>query len=106
MSNKKSNSSLIKINKFTPLLTDVLPYETPLSFSNNSFYAKFKKAYDENAKKNYKNKAQGKKYEEISAEDFFKKYYLPPFLHSFFEGKKIETTIPYKYNIQKNVSSF
>ena len=39
-------SRLIKSNKFFPLLTDTLPYEVPVLFSNKGFYHTIKLAYD------------------------------------------------------------
>ena len=40
-------SSLIKMSKFHPLLTDTLPYEVPVLFSNRGLYETLRSAYDE-----------------------------------------------------------
>lgn len=59
--NMHKKSSFIKNNKFAPLISDVLPYETPIKFSNTGIYKVLRKNFEENLKIYYKNKARGSK---------------------------------------------
>ena len=46
----KKKCSFVKINKFSPLISDVLPYETPIKFSNSDLYKSLKHQYDKEEK--------------------------------------------------------
>ena len=99
--------SLVKIDHFTPLLTDTLPYEVPFFFSNVGIYKSLKKAYDVYFKGQNKKKAKGEKdvNSDISLIDFFTKEY-------FSESKQLQNlieaacssghagSIPYEYQIK------
>jgi hypothetical protein len=47
------------MNKFIPLLTDTLPYEVPVLFSNRGLYETIKNAYNDYYQDIVRNKAQG-----------------------------------------------
>ena len=53
--------SIVKKNKFLPLLTDTLPYEVPISFSNRGFYKTIKNLYDNYYNEQVKKIAKGEK---------------------------------------------
>lgn len=100
-------SSLVKINKFIPLLTDTLPYEIPVLFSNRGFYATIKKSYDTYYNKTISKKASGNEIEiELKIEDFFKTEFIND--HKIVSLKELlcqtfkNDTIPYDYWITQS----
>ncbi len=74
---KMKKSTFVKTNKFLPLLTDTLPYEMPVLFSNRGFYTNLRTRYNEYYNNLIKSKAKGltnvppKTIEEFFFEDFF-----------------------------------
>lgn len=103
-------SSFIKNNKFAPLISDVLPYETPIKFSNADIYKALRKTYEVKLKDYYKDKARGKKdlTQLCGARDFFIESYLPTCFKEIFANRKNQTqyTIPYKYKIKHGKNSY
>lgn len=107
---KMKKTTFVKINKFLPLLTDTLPYETPVLFSNRGFYTNLRTRYNKYYNNLIKNKAKGLTNDcPKTIEDFF--------FNDFFDGnldeirKKIshiqnEGRIPYVYKILKGPQEY
>ena len=109
-------SSLEKINHFTPLLTDTLPYEVPFFFSNSGIYQSLKEEYDDYFKdqniekargQNVKKSSRGRKIvnRDMSLIAFFlKKYFCKSGALQNLIGKtfsiKNAVSIPYEYEIK------
>lgn len=100
-------SSFIKMSKFHPLLTDTLPYEVPVLFSNRGLYETIKTAYNTYYDDIVRQKACGidcgtpKTIEEFIKDGFI----TDPTLNHFRD--KIKTLfdkplLPYEYMIVKN----
>ena len=107
---KMKKATFVKINKFLPLLTDTLPYETPVLFSNRGFYTNLRTKYNKYYNNFIKNKAKGltndspKTVEDFFFDDFFDGYLVEI-------GKKIshiknEGRIPYAYKILKGPQEY
>ncbi|MFI3243181.1 MAG: antiviral reverse transcriptase Drt3b [Akkermansia sp.] len=107
-SKKNMEASFSKVNKFFPLLTDVLPYETPFKFSNIDFYRALKNSYYNQEEKNYSQfRNNTKKHYTVyneKIETFFFQSYLPKTISELLSTKKY--TIPYDYNIKKHDLDF
>lgn len=95
------------MSKFHPLLTDTLPYEVPVLFSNRGFYETLRIAYDVHYTNAVKRAAQGmedippKTIEDYIKEDFFNDsnlYSLKEKIKDLF-GMNL---LPYEYSIVKN----
>ena len=70
-------SSLVKMSKFHPLLTDTLPYEVPILFSNRGLYETLRGAYDTYYTNIVKRRAKGVEYADPKTiEDFIKEDFL------------------------------
>jgi hypothetical protein len=100
-------SSFIKMNKFMPLLTDTLPYEVPILFSNYGFYetieTAYKKYYDELVRKKAAGKDSGapKTIEDFMVDEFIlgeKLSQLREKIVQLFE----KPLLPYEYTVVKN----
>lgn len=102
----KKKCSFVKINKFSPLISDVLPYETPIKFSNSDLYKSLKHQYDKEEKELYKNKSRGKKNntELLNVKDFFLKKYIPKQIYEIIKSNRY--TIPYKYRIKNGIDNY
>ena len=105
-------SSFIKNNKFAPLISDVLPYETPIKFSNTGIYKVLRKNFEENLKIYYKNKARGSKRPKtpFGIKEFFIESYFPKYLKTIWginnNNKNNYYTIPYKYKIKHGNNNY
>ncbi len=115
-------SRLIKSNKFFPLLTDTLPYEVPVLFSNKGFYHTIKLVYDNwyNDKMKKKSKTKEKEFinkqknnlnsllnEDYSIQNFLTdvvSHYLSKYSGQFSSKILDKGFIPYDYMIQKNTT--
>ena len=100
-------SSFIKTNKFVPLISDVLPYETPIKFSNVNFYNTINNQYLEKQKIFFNKRAQGLK-DSTSKIPNVKEFFIEEYIPNEFK-KHIDNaayTIPYKYKIKKGVSNY
>ncbi len=107
-----SSKVLVKLDKLTPLLTDCLPYETPVLFSNRGFYKSIKTAYNDYCKEQAKEAGAGRKdFNNISLSEFMGIHFFPKDIKrflwdSFTETKNnkwyIKGTKPYVYNSLKN----
>ena len=76
-------TTFVKINKFLPLLTDTLPYEIPVLFSNRGFYTILRTKYNKYYNNFIKNKAKGLTNDSPKTiEDFF--------FNDFFDGDLVE----------------
>lgn len=100
-------SSFVKINKFIPLLTDTLPYEVPVLFSNRGLYETIKNAYNTYYDEIVRNKAQGIDCDiPITIERFLKdKFISDPsliVLRERIEELFKKPLVPYEYMIVKN----
>ena len=100
-------SSLIKMSKFHPLLTDTLPYEVPVLFSNRGLYETLRSAYDEYYTNIVKKRAQGTEYNDPETiEDFIIKYFFADSNLSKLKEKISKlfkvNLLPYEYLIIKN----
>lgn len=100
-------SFLVKMSKFHPLLTDTLPYEVPVLFSNRGLYKTLRKAYDVYYTDVVKKASQGIEYvSPKSIENFIKEdFFINPSLSEL--KKKINSLwgadlLPYEYLIIKN----
>lgn len=105
----RNKSSFIKNNKFAPLISDVLPYETPIKFSNTDIYKSLRKNYEIKLRSYYKNKAKGKKdlIPLSEVREFFIESYLPECFDKFFSIKSRKLyTIPYKYKIKHGNNNY
>ncbi len=70
-------SSFVKMSKFHPLLTDTLPYEVPVLFSNRGFYETIRRAYDNYYLLLVRDKAKGISCKEAKTiEDFVKEDFI------------------------------
>lgn len=99
----RKKSSFIKNNKFAPLISDVLPYETPIKFSNTGIYKALRKDFEIKLKTYYKDKAKGKKSLATlcGVREFFAESYLPECFKNLSPiNKPKQYTIPYKYKIK------
>lgn len=67
------------LDRFRVLLTETLPYETPLLFSNSSLYRLFRRLDKDN----------------LSIPGLIKRIYLP---------ERLGTTLPYEYSIAKSIA--
>ena len=98
-------ATIVKKNKFLPLLTDTLPYEVPIPFSNRGFYRTIKEIYDNYYNEQIKKIAKG---EDVNIcndiFDFIKeKGFGNTILKERIISEGIEKfTIPYDYKINKN----
>lgn len=100
-----------------PLLTDTLPYEVPVLFSNRGFYQTIKNEYNEWYKEKMYKKAKGEINKEYNLSEldttirtflkecFFKNKNLST-LQNILEKTLDSALIPYEYKIQKNDSKF
>lgn len=106
MSKKMKKSSFMKSNKFAPLISDVLPYETPIRFSNTDFYKTIRSEYEQITKKYHYAKSKGLDCHEIpkSVTNFFIKDYLPQAVQNVLCYNKY--TIPYNYKIKHGERDF
>lgn len=99
------------MNKFHPLLTDTLPYEVPVLFSNRGLYETLRVAYNASYTKLVKERAQGKDCEpnksikEFITKDFFKEVSLQE-LKNKVKVLFDEDLIPYDYIIIKNKDKY
>lgn len=99
---KKDKLSVVRIDKFIPLISDVLPFEVPLSFSNNNIYRLLRDKYQSRLDIHNIEKAKGNELNNFSEDvlTFFRNYYIPTELDTRLP-KNFDTTIPYKYCIRK-----
>ena len=107
-----SSKVLVKLDKLTPLLTDCLPYETPVLFSNRGFYKSIKTAYNDYCKEQAKEAGAGRKdFNNISLSEFMGIHFFPKDIKRFLWDSYTETknnkwyikgTKPYVYNSLKN----
>lgn len=106
MSKTTKKSSFIKSNKFAPLISDVLPYETPIHFSNTDFYKTIRNEYEQIIKKYYLSKSRGVNCKEFpkTVNDFFLEDYLPKAIQNVLCYN--ECTIPYNYKIKNGELDF
>lgn len=100
-------SSFIKMSKFHPLLTDTLPYEVPVLFSNRGLFNTIKTAYDKYYGEMVHEKAKGNLSEEpINIEAFIKtKFITDPELTSLKDRISSlfkKDLLPYEYSIVQN----
>lgn len=100
-------SSFVKMSKFHPLLTDTLPYEIPILFSNRGLYETLRKEYDAYYMNTIKRNATGQGYiTPKTIEDFIKNdFFINPKLSLLKEriiGLFKNNLIPYEYLIIKN----
>jgi len=100
-------SHLAKINKFLPLLTDTVPYEVPILFSNRGFYETIKTAYDKHYREIMRKKAQGNSIDTaLTIKNFLKNNFFINIKDNTFKSKMInlldKPLIPYEYFIIKN----
>lgn len=102
----KKKSSFVKINKFSPLISDVLPYETPIKFSNSDLYKSLKQQYDKDEKEFYKNKSRGKNNNTklLNVKEFFIEKYIPKQISEIIKSDGY--TIPYKYKIKNGINNY
>lgn len=98
----KNNKSYIKLHKYSPLISETLPYEVPMKFSNRLLFNRLQKLYDDKVKDIVKihNTDNTSGITFPLAYDFFEKNYLPKQIIQFIERKKF--FIPYKYKINKD----
>ena len=107
---KMKKTTFVKINKFLPLLTDTLPYETPVLFSNRGFYMNLRTKYNKYYNNLIKNKAKGLTNDCPKTIEGF-------FFDNFFDGNLIEIgkkishiknegRIPYAYKILKGQQEY
>ena len=99
-------SSLVKMSKFHPLLTDTLPYEVPVLFSNRGLYETLKSAYDKYYTSVVKRRSKGIEYvAPKTIEDFIKDAFLadtPSLLKDKIKSLFEKELLPYEYMIIKN----
>ncbi len=100
-------ASFIKTNKFLPLLTDTLPYEVPVLFSNRGFYHSLQKEFNFRHKKLMSLKAKNgedvttQTIEDFIKNDFFNSNELRP-LQEKIKGTFNAALLPYEYHITKD----
>ena len=87
-------ATFVKINKFLPLLTDTLPYETPVLFSNRGFYTNLRTKYNKYYNNFIKNKAKG-------FTSGFSKTIEEFFFNDFFDGNLVENWQEEQVNISR-----
>lgn len=99
-------SSLVKMSKFHPLLTDTLPYEVPVLFSNRGLYETLRGAYDTYYTDIVKRRAKGIEYTvPKTIENFIKDVFLentPSLLRDKIKSLFEKELLPYEYMIIKN----
>lgn len=100
---KNVKLSVVRIDKFIPLISDVLPFEVPLSFSNNNIYKILKHMYQSKLDLHNSEKSKGNDVTSFSEDilSFFLNNYIPIELNKRLKKEIVETTIPYKYCIRK-----
>ena len=102
---KMTRSTFVKTNKFLPLLTDTLPYETPILFSNRGFYANLSTYYNKYYNDIIRKKAKGEPIEQPKTiEAFFYDCFFAPQLTQLRDaifGLKPKVFIPYRYKVAK-----
>lgn len=100
-------SSFVKMSKFHPLLTDTLPYEVPVLFSNRGLYETLRSAYDKYYTTIVKKRAQGMEYNAPETIEYFViKYFFADSSLSKLKEKIAKlfraNLLPYEYLITKN----
>ncbi|MBS6472626.1 MAG: RNA-directed DNA polymerase [Acetobacter sp.] len=100
-------SSFVKTNKFIPLLTDTLPYEVPVLFSNRGLYETVKNAYNDYYDNIARKKAQGKDCDiPKTIEHFLQNGFMADPALGALRGRIKELfnkpLLPYEYMIVKN----
>lgn len=107
---KMRKTTFVKINKFLPLLTDTLPYETPVLFSNRGFYTNLRAKYNIYYNNLIKDRARGlnNSYPKTIEEFFFDIFFNGQLADI---GKKISHLkkgglIPYGYKILKGPQEY
>ena len=95
------------MSKFHPLLTDTLPYEVPVLFSNRGLYETLRSAYDEYYTNIIKKQAQGIEYIapktiEYFIKDVFLEDTAPSPLKNKIKDLFTKDLLPYEYMIVKN----
>ncbi len=102
--------SLIKLNKFMPLLTDTLPFETPVLFSNRGFYETIKNEFDIYYSEQMQCKSRGEEFTNLSILECIKEFFfknselknISIFLNdNFYE----HGFLPYEFMVNKNQTS-
>lgn len=102
---KMTRSTFVKTNKFLPLLTDTLPYETPILFSNRGFYANLRTYYNTYYNDTVRRKAKGERVGHLKTiEEFFYDCFFPDKLkplQNALATLKAKAFIPYCYKVAK-----
>ena len=104
------NKAYIKLQIYSPLISDTLPYEVPMKFSNRLLFEKIQRLYDEYISEELKKKSRGQKIEIMSGLDFFVKKYIPIDMFSHIEyikknKRKYMICIPYLFKINKDTKN-
>ena len=104
------SKAYIKLQIYSPLISDTLPYEVPMKFSNRLLFEKLQSLYDKYIKEELKKKSRGNETEIMSGLNFFIEKYIPRDMLNHIKyikknKKDYMICIPYLFKINKDTQN-